>query len=258
MNQEIWRRFKEKITAPVITSIGEKLIDPKFSKSPIFIGGCARSGTTLLLAILSACPVVLAIPEETDAFTSWNKNNQKPVRLDRFYRKLFKHHIPKIKKRWAEKRPDNVHFIEEIINYFGSNSRFIHIIRDPRAVCCSIHPAHPSQYWVQPDRWVDSVTAGLKFKNHPQVLTLKYEDLVQSNSQTVRSICDFINEPYTDQMKNWEIHATLRDSNAWKKSLSSIHQQSIDQWKQEQHQDRVREVLKNQKLFQLMSELGYN
>ena len=36
--------------------------------SPLIIGGCGRSGTTLLLSVLSAHPKVLAIPHETEAF----------------------------------------------------------------------------------------------------------------------------------------------------------------------------------------------
>ena len=35
--------------------------------SPIVIGGCARSGTTLLLSVLSCHPNVYAIPVETQA-----------------------------------------------------------------------------------------------------------------------------------------------------------------------------------------------
>jgi hypothetical protein len=255
----MWKWFKETFTGPMIIFIGKRIVDPKFTKSPIIIGGCARSGTTLLLAILSANPYILAIPKETDSFTMWNRRKNKlyPVRLDRFYRKFLTFSVPKITTRWVEKRPDNVYFISEILNYYGADSRFIHILRDPRAVCCSIHPSVPGDYWVEPERWVKAVTAGLKFKDHPQVLTLRYEDLIMNNEQAIRSICNFINEVYTDQMKNWEKFVTIKNSTAWKKPFNAIQTDKIYLWKHPKHQDRLEYILKNQELIKLMTELGY-
>ena len=40
----------------------------RIDRRPILIGGCGRSGTTLLLAVLSCHPAIVAIDEETRAF----------------------------------------------------------------------------------------------------------------------------------------------------------------------------------------------
>ena len=42
------------------------------------------------------------------------------------------------KSRWANKTPANLHLLPEICGAFGTDIRFIHILRDPRDVVCSV------------------------------------------------------------------------------------------------------------------------
>lgn len=230
-----------------------------FRKAPIFIGGCGRSGTTLLLAILSAHPKLFAIPVETDAFTHWQDKEGKPVpvRMDRFYWQLLQRSVPEGVTRWCEKRPGNVHTIREILAYFGPEARFIHIVRDPRAVCTSMHPRTPGEYWITVDRYVRDVRAGLAFKEHPQVYTLKYELLIRETDRVIRSLCNFLDEEPHPHILEWYRYARVRDHRAWKHSLKRISSEPLNKWRLEAHDGRVREIMENREILELMELLHY-
>ncbi len=64
----------KRLTAPIINHVGRKIEENRFSQSPVIIGGCARSGTTLVLAILAAHPSIYTIPNEIRAFVKWIEN----------------------------------------------------------------------------------------------------------------------------------------------------------------------------------------
>lgn len=247
--------WKTYLTSPVINYLGQSKEQQHFSREPIVIGGCARSGTSLLLSILSAHPAIHAIPVETDAFTEWNSAGQ-PIRMDRLYRQLLIHSIKPSATRWCEKRPYNVRFISEILKYYREKVKFIHIIRDPRAVCTSIHPNKPTDYWVSPDRYIHDVTLGLAFEKHPAVFTLKYEELISQTETVIQRLCEFMEEPFHESMKNWYEHATIRKNKAWFNSLQGI--QADRGWGDPQHQQRVNELMNSPEMRQLMVRLGYH
>jgi hypothetical protein len=52
-------QLTNRMAGSLLTSLPQK---------PIIIGGCARSGTTLLLSVLSCHPNIYAIPDETYTF----------------------------------------------------------------------------------------------------------------------------------------------------------------------------------------------
>jgi len=252
--------FKRNITSPLINFLGQKKAEKHFTEGPILIGGCGRSGTTLLLAMISAHPKVFAIPEETDAFTNWldKGGKQVPERLDRFYREILKSKIPKTCNRWCEKRPYNVRYIKEILAYFGPKAKFIHIIRDPRAVCTSHHPRRSNEYWIDPERYITDVQAGLAFENHTQVLTIKYERLIDQTGQVLEEICDFLELQYGKEMASWFDYATVRKNRAWKHGLKHVHSNSLHKWQQPQNTDRLKAILSDKTLVDLGIRLGYD
>mgnify|MGYP001545907426 CR=1 FL=1 len=251
--------LKKIIFQPFINYLGKIKENHHFSKPPILIGGCGRSGTTLLLSIISAHPHIFAFSHEVDAFTDWKrKDNQiaTPTRLDRFYRSLLVNKIPKTAQRWCEKRPYNVLYIKEILEYWPQ-AKFIHIVRDARDVLTSHHPQAPNRYWVKPERWIRDVSAGYAFRNHQQVYTLKFEDLVENPNDQIKSICKFIDEPYTDEMKNWYEYATVRSNRAWFSELQQIHKKSLKKWQRPEHKTRLSELEANPQIIQLQKLIGY-
>ena len=248
----------KKLFKPIINYFGEKKFEQKFDDKPIIIGACGRSGTTLLLSILGAHPNIYTFPYETAAFVNWyQEDNQYLPRIDRLYRYALFHSIPDQCRRWCEKSPSNVLKFDKILDYFGEEVKLIHIIRDGRDVMLSRHPTAPDEYWVSPERWVKDVKAGLKFIDHPQVLTIKYEDLILSYSETINRIFDFINEDPTEELNNWFENTNIKDSNAWFDEAQKIHSKSIEKWKKEENKERVKEVMKNDEVVKLLDKLNY-
>ncbi|MFQ6611630.1 MAG: sulfotransferase [Fidelibacterota bacterium] len=239
----------KQLTWPLINYLGAQKERCKFSKPPIILGGCARSGTTMLLAIIAAHPAVFAIPTELRAMTNWvavnsdGSSNFKPSRMDRIYRHFLLHRIPKQCIRWCEKDTINLWYIDKILAYFQNQVKFIHIIRDGRDVVTSKHPKEPDKYWVDPNRWVNDMRIGLKYVSHPSVHTIKYEDLVLNFQTTVGNLMDFIGEEFHPNLNLWHQHTTIKRSKAWFTPVQATHDNSIGRWKKPTHQERIKIVM---------------
>ncbi|MDY6839570.1 MAG: sulfotransferase [Thermodesulfobacteriota bacterium] len=231
------------------------------SRRPIIIGGCARSGTTLMLSILSAHPRVFAIQEETHAFCpeaySNNPNLNAEIRVERIYKLLLNSTIPESCHRWCEKTPKNVHSIDRILGFFGKEARFVHMVRDGRDVVTSTHPRAPSRYWVSSDRWVFDVSAGLIFESHPQVLTVKYEDLVSNSAHVLRRICEFIGEKFDPALMEYPASAEIRSDRAWHERATPIHERSVRRWQDDEHREVVKCLLQVPKAQYLLRHYDY-
>ena len=259
----IWKRL---FVNPLVVFIGQRKIEREFSKDPIIICGCGRSGTTLLLSILGSHPNIYAIPNELAVFNEWQdsicglqkKNGARKIpRIDKLCRHMITHKIPSEAVRWCEKTPRNVRFIPEILGYMDNKVKIIHIVRDPRDVLLSRHPRSPERYWIPISRWVADVTFGLDFERHPQVLTVKYEDLVLSYEDSVQKICNFIEEDCVPQIYDWTDHTNVRKNTAWFGSVKKLDPSSIGKWKKEEHSERVEEIMSNPDVVRLMKKLGY-
>ncbi|MCG8606625.1 sulfotransferase, partial [bacterium] len=238
------------------------------SRSPIIIGGCGRSGTTLLLSVLSCHPAILGIAPETVALCPdgygpdglYNKNPDLsvPFEIQKIYRYLLDVEIDKRARRWCEKTPRNVLYFERILRYFGKQVRIIHIVRDGRDVITSRHPHDPTRFWTTPDRWVQDVQAGLQFENHPQVLTVRYEDLLLEYEKTVRSICRFLDEPFVDEFLDYPESSTVKTHLAWPGGPRAINTSSIAKWKKPEFCDLIESFLQNPEVENLLDYLGYS
>ncbi|MFT6883354.1 MAG: hypothetical protein ACI83W_000384 [Marinoscillum sp.] len=252
--------FKRNLSSPIINHFGRAKVERHFTEPPILVGGCGRSGTTLLLSILSAHPSIYAIPYEADAFTNWKNDNGSliPTRLDRFHRSILKGEVSKNQNRWCEKRPANVNHIQPILDYFGPKAKFIHLVRDPRAVCTSYHPSDANNYWIPIDRYVQDVSNGLLYKDHPQVYTLKYEDLVLGTDQTMAQLCQFLEIDHSAELKDWSNHATVRQHNAWNESVKPISVDSLSKWKDLRHSTIINDLRRNKSILKIMDTLGYS
>lgn len=246
---------------PVIKFFGKRKAESVFSDEPIYIGGCGRSGTTLLLSIISAHAKVFACPRELGIFNKVHKGSDGeivPDRLDRLYRCILTRQVEDTATRFCEKSPSNVKRFESINKFYSGKVKFIHIIRDGRDVCLSVHPTDKSKYWVQPKRWVNDVKAGLQHINHPNVLTVFYEDLVSHYPQTISRICDFCDLTVTPEMKNWFEHTTVTKNSAYHNGVKKLHKGSVRKWEKPKNAKRVAEVLDYPGFTELLEGLGYD
>ena len=166
-------------------------------EEPVIVCGAPRSGTTLLISILDSHQDLLAIPYETWLFV--NKRPQRWFRKEawnhRFIFVLLKALLisTKIKKhhnRWIEKTPDNVLHLDFILKLFKRRVKIIHIIRDGRDVVLCHHTQ--LGHFMTPSKWVRYVEAGLKFRSDPNVLTLRYEDVISDFDSSMKKVSEFL------------------------------------------------------------------
>lgn len=235
----------------------------KLNRDPIIIGGCGRSGTSLLLSILSCHPHIFTLSEETTCFCptvySQNVDLSAPFHISVFFKYLLRSKIPWSCRRWCEKTPKNVIFFGRILKYFGKRVKIINIVRDGRDVITSIHPSRPEGFHVNPHRWINDVEAGLRYENHPQVLTIRYEDLVRNYEITLKSICDFIGEDFRKEFLLFPKTAKekLTKMKTLDKQVQPVFAHSIGRWKRPENELRVRELTDNPRAKKLLVHYHY-
>lgn len=235
---------------------------------PIVIGGCGRSGTTLLLSILSCHPKIFAIDIETvalcpdgygaDGLYNRTSNLDVPFRLEKIYQYLIDHEIPESCTRWCEKTPRNVLYFDRILRHFGERVRIIHIVRDGRDVVTSLHPGHVERFWVTPHRWAMDVAAGRKMENHPQILTIRYEDLVRQYEMTMRRLCEFIDEEFDAAFLSYPNSARIKESGAWFNPAQATNDKSIGRWKDPKYNEIIESLLLEPMALELLRHYGYD
>ena len=159
----------------------------KFYKNPpIIIGGCGRSGTTLLLSILSSHSKIYGIKDETYAFYP------NPLRLNKIiYNLKFK----KNKLCWLEKTPKNVQVFKKIFKLFNGKVKLINIVRNAKSVINSKHPNSKKKYYVDLSRWKNDVKMGLKSKKI--TYTIIFEKLVNNPKNELEKLCKFLGLKYS-------------------------------------------------------------
>jgi hypothetical protein len=198
--------------------------------APIFIGGAARSGTTLVRVILDSHPRIACGPElkvtpvlcqtwhsfQTSYLSALQESfigsadiNQAFAQMILFL--LDRHRQQTGKARAAEKSPSNV-FVFEHLHHMFPESPLIHVIRDGRDVVCSlltmnwidIATGQKSEFTRDAGKaaayWVRAVQAGRQAGRLPQLqrhyLELRYEDIVARPEPTLQRLFAFVGEPW--------------------------------------------------------------
>ena len=219
------------------------------SELPIFVVGMQRSGTTLLQSILTAHPNISIAPEthflnkmvktegnaeeafklfwsdytRRDRFRSLNIDPDHMESLIResgdlsfknvFRTVLMQYATSRNKSRWGEKTPSHYAHLEQLLTWFPRASIIV-VVRDPRAVCCSLL----SVYWRRETRrlrnlegqsttrfrriYHDAQTWQLhvqdlvsRWTRDERVLIVRYEDLVSDPQLMLTEIFTFLREP---------------------------------------------------------------
>lgn len=252
--------YRSKLMLLRKTSLTKWMRIMRMDLNPIVIGGSGRSGTTLLLSILSCHPHIFAIDHETRALCPGNVQNplmNAPFKFERIYNYLAEREIPDHCHRWCEKTPRNVLHFSRILKFYGKRVRIIHIVRDGRDVITSRHPTDPTRFWVSAETWIRDTSAGLQLEDHPQVLTVRYEDLVTKYQPTVRRICEFIDEKFDEAFLHYPEAARVKSNAAWYSDARPIDDTSIGRWKKPQYRIRIFDLLSRPQAVQLLEHFGY-
>jgi hypothetical protein len=251
----------KRIFVPLIKTLGRRKEKRIFTGTPIIIGGGARSGTTLLLSILSAHKSVFAFKRELGLFKYGKEIEGRftPERIDRFYRSILWNRMGRGVDRWCEKTPNNIRYIQRIDSFFQNREyRFIHIVRDGRDVVLSRHPHTTHRiYHVEPSEWVADVQEGLKYSGRENFLTIRYESLIEDFERTMASVSDHLGIDLSDEILNFYDHASVRRNPAYFAGLERIHRKSIGKWKNTENKERVEKLLAYPGAKDLLNKLGY-
>lgn len=102
---------------------------------------------------------------------------------------------------WGDKSPSYVTHLHTLTELYPT-ARFIHIVRDARDHCLSVHRAWGKSMLRAAQRWSDDVTSA---RSAGQLLgdryfELRYEDLIADPRITIMQICTFLGTEYSPQM----------------------------------------------------------
>jgi hypothetical protein len=216
--------------------------------SPIFILSVPRSGSTLLRTLLDSHPAIACGPETpwlaahqpssvgalhqflADNSLGYCKNFRMPRQIitsavRQFVASLMDAYATeKGKRRWAEKTPNNVMYLEFLLELFP-DAKFIHLVRDglDSAISNSIMAPYlqgvsslfENHMLLGPDcalennlfnailRWnlwnrrIDESTAG------KTRIRIHYENLVRDPRSTLSAVFDFIEEPFDERVMDY-------------------------------------------------------
>lgn len=193
---------------------------------PIVVGGCYRSGTSLVRRLLDSHPRVHCGPEVKlfrDFYADYIAAPD-PISHLRFMTTarslLHEDELLEVlggalveiheraaravgKPRWADKAPENVVFLEQWQRILGDEWVFLHVARNPLDTLASIseHPfprSIPAGLEGRIDLYVAYAKAGLRFaERHPgRYVRLLYEDLIADPEAATRRLMASLGEGF--------------------------------------------------------------
>lgn len=109
---------------------------------------------------------------------------------------------------FGDKSPGIHHFMSDVLALIPK-ARFIHVVRDGRAVAYSQYSRTGKLLSIAAQDWVDGISKGITnqaWVGKEAYHMVRYEDLVEHPEKTVRAICDFLEIPFEPQMMEASDH----------------------------------------------------
>lgn len=143
------------------------------------------------------------------------------------------------KPRWGEKTPNHYRHLDVIRTVFP-DAQLVLTMRDPRALLASLRRRDfglrdPYDHALA---WVEYVNLIERWKSDPNALIVQYERLVSEPRETVKKICDFLGEPFTENLlekKSPRGLETVRpESHRYRERAAAvIDGSSLEKWREE-------------------------
>lgn len=274
MHRRIFNPFRNIINYMRIRNTAEWFGGNYVSETrPILIGGCARSGTTLLRVMLDSHRSLCGGPESwlfvlskinlrdlsqqfeiplSDLTNIYHRAGSRTEFIDLFFAEYSR---LKEKERWVDKTPKNITRLPLIFRAFP-NVKFIHMIRDGRDVVCSLMPKKGVSAEAAITRWVSDIEASRPYWSDPRLLEIRYEALVFDPKETLEKILDFVEEPWDDNvLRYYQIPRDVSKLSGNPGTKKPLDTSSVGRWKQDLSQEE-RQIVKEIGGY-LLREFGY-
>ena len=219
----------------------------------IVICGFPRSGSTLLYNMM---------------LTSSNPEN------DLYFWGGEKRALSVVGKQWRQisKFPSDLFFIPTIqqeCEEQGIEPRFVLTIRDPRGVLTSVHANSEGQYKVGWDYALGTNVNGLtggkteglltyiqELKKYPDILTIRYEDLISKPNEIQEIIGDYLNLSWNTNFNTFHKRIIPKGLHHQMNGVRELDKSRIDGWRD--HPERIKEQFERcPALFDALIDLGY-
>jgi hypothetical protein len=228
--------------------------------APIIVGGCHRSGTSLVRRILDAHSRIHCGPEVKFFRDFFNDYFDDPLRhlrfatsarallpeadlldvLGRAFVTLHERAAARAgKPRWADKNPENVLYLNEWNRLLGDRWVFIHVVRNPLDTLASMEERRfplslPPTLDGRADFYRRYTEAGLRFADaHPsRCIRVRYEHLTQTPETALGGLMTWLSEAVEPAQFafNSVAHQTgLEDPKI--AHTSGIHTESVGRWR---------------------------
>lgn len=144
-------------------------------------------------------------------------------------------------RRFGEKTPWNVRHLA-VLEALFPNARFVHIVRDPRAVVASKRklPRTSRDVLTNAIKWAIDVGAAARYlagspERAARLLEVRYEDLVRSPELVLSRIAEFIGEPFDPAMLAFAERGTVgfKDQPYREGVLQPLFDTSLEAWRQD-------------------------
>ena len=227
---------------------------------PIIVGGCYRSGTSLVRRLLNAHSRINCGPEVKffrDFYADYFCDPVKHLRFTTSARTLLpESELLQIlgqafiamqeraaeradKPRWADKNPENVLYLNQWQALLGNNWALVHVVRNPLDTLASMKE-HPFPHTLPADLedrievYLRYNEAALDFEecHSDRYYRVRYEHLVSSPEQALPALMTWLNERFEPQQLSFN-EAPRQDGLEDPKigMTSAIHNNSVGRWK---------------------------
>ena len=145
-----------------------------------------------------------------------------------------------------DKSLDSVHYADDIVRLYP-DMLFLNVVRDPRAQVASMNRAIIHDFdtllnartWLAAHRAADHVV-----QRYPQrVLTIRYEDFLARQHETLETVCDFLGIAFLPQMLDVAASAEARHiaqlSSLWSANCHAPIAANIDKFRQQLSDDEI-------------------
>ncbi len=155
-------------------------------------------------------------------------------------------------KNWCCKSLANINYMPGINAYFNSyfqGIKYLWIYRDGRDVATSFTKAIVGEkhFYHLAREWSQTQILALEMRKNlgeNQLFSLSYEALTQNTESVLKSLCDFLEVPYTSSMLDFhqsqEAYSTAAASNLWSEVINPIKSNNTKKFLNYSNQEELR------------------